>query len=76
MNNLQDQISLLMSKYEDIKDVNELIYLLNKEFKTNYNNEDLLNYYISLTELEIANREIDYGYFNEYNELIEFWNNC
>lgn len=68
-NTLKTQISLLLSKYENIETVEELISLLNKEFKTNYNDKDLLNHYTSLTELEIANREIyTYGHFNECEE--------
>lgn len=70
MNNLKTEISLVLSKYNDIEDVTELITLLNKEFNKNYSEEDLLNYYVNLTELEIENRKINnYGHFYEPGEL-------
>lgn len=69
---LQTQISLVLSKYEDIEDDTELISLIEKEFKVTYTKEDIFNHYVSLTELEIANREIEiYGHFNEYTEFTE-----
>lgn len=68
--NLKTEISLLLSKYENIKDDNELIFLLNKEFDKKYNKQDLLNYYVSMTELEIDNRIVNnYGYFNQHRYL-------
>lgn len=68
MNNLETQLSLLLSKYKSIKDNSELLYLLNKEFDTKYTEEDLFNYYTSITELEIENNKINYGYFSEYSD--------
>jgi hypothetical protein len=68
-NDLETKLSLVLSKYENIKDSTELLYLLNKEFNTKYNEEDLLNYYLCVTDLEIENNKIDYGYFPEYTEF-------
>ena len=68
--NLATEISLLLSKYENIKDHNELIFLLKKEFNKAYSKEDILNYYIPMTELEIENRFIEkYGYFHKYRAI-------
>lgn len=58
-----------MSKYKSIKDVTELLYLLEKEFNTKYNEEDILNYYLCITDLEIESNKINYGYFDEYTEF-------
>jgi len=65
MSNLKTEISLVLSKYQDVEDVTKLISLLNKEFNKNYSEQDLLNCYIDLTELEIENRKINYGHFYE-----------
>lgn len=65
---LETQISLVLSKYENIKDNTELISLLEKEFNVKYSEEDILNYYLCITDLEIENSKIHYGYFNEYSE--------
>ena len=61
-NNLKTEISLVYLKYKSIKDISELIFLLKKEFNHEYNHEDILNFDVSMTDLEIANRTIDYGY--------------
>lgn len=68
-NELQTRMSLVLSKYESIEDITELILLLEKEFNVKYSEEDILNYYTNITDLEIENRKIDYGYFNEYTEF-------
>lgn len=64
--NLKDKISSIRLKYKFIKDSNELIYLLKKEYKIEYEKENILD----LTELEIENSKINYGYFNEYQKTI------
>lgn len=64
--NLEVQVSLVLSKYRDVKDSAELIYLLNKEFNIQYSQDDLLSLHVDLTELEIADRTIEaYGNFTE-----------
>lgn len=67
-NNLKTEISLVYLKYKSIKDISELIFLLKKEFNHEYNHEDILNFDVSMTDLEIANRTIDYGYNLENRE--------
>ena len=67
-NNLKTEISLVYLKYKSIKDISELIFLLKKEFNHEYNHEDILNFDVSMTDLEIDNRTIDYGYNLENRE--------
>lgn len=67
-NNLKTEISLVYLKYKSIKDISELIFLLKREFNHEYNHEDILNFDVSMTDLEIANRTIDYGYNLENRE--------
>ena len=67
-NNLKTEISLVYLKYKSIKDISELIFLLKKEFNHEYSHEDILNFDVSMTDLEIANRTIDYGYNLENRE--------
>lgn len=66
--NLKTEISLVYLKYKNIKDVSELIYLLKKEFNHEYNHEDILNVDVSMTDIEIANKTIEYGYSFENRE--------
>ena len=66
--NLKTEISLIYFKYKEVKDNNELISLLNEEFGKQYSLDDIINLDISMTENEIANKIINYGYNLEYKE--------
>ena len=64
---LPTKMSLLLSKYKNIKDDDELIFLLNLEFNEKYTKNDILNYYVSISELEIEHRKyMEYGDLNRH----------